>query len=292
MPIITPTRLGHANHVAPGGRAAQERHEAVFGARTFAEWKWSAIGCECSLVLVGAICLEVFGVYADRGWPQQFVDRAGPGWHSIEWTVPSLDEAEERLRAEGIGITEVWRGLSKLGTEGGYLFIDPADCHGIALELTQDHFPGDPRDQPGWDPAWARQHPLGIEALHSVRLLVPEPHATAEWLGRFAGAEVVFEEPRPALAGHAVGVRIGGEVYELVGPRGDGPAREGIRAKGPGAIHSVTLAAHDADAAGDYLRSLGLPVEDGSVDGTLALAGDGLLGARYEFTTASAVTAG
>ena len=212
----------------------------MFGADIFREWDEPHAGSANALLLVADTCLELFGVSDPDGVVGRWASRHGQGWHSLEWTLPSFEQAVEVTSALGIALTE--------RVEGAYVFTHPRDCHGICLELTAAHFANDARDVAGWEPTyWRDEHPLGIDGSPCIRVSSHDALDAARWLASLTGREVDYDEHRPQLVGRAVGVHLAGHSIEFVEPEGEGALSRFLEARGE-RIHSVSFPVRDLSA--------------------------------------------
>jgi hypothetical protein len=272
-------RLGHANHVSNDPAATRDVYDRIFGGWSFREWAQPEHGTANALITLSDTCIETFAVTDPASPLGRWAGRQGLGaWHSIEWTIPSQDEGDEILRERGIRITD--------RAEGAYTYSHPRDCHGLCLELTEAHFPDDPRDDPSHDrqPAfWAERHPLGITGLACIRVSAHDATASAEWLADLTGADVGPLLDRPGLGARGVAVALPGHTVELVSPTGDGPMADFL-ADGGERIHALSYRVRDLDAARAHLASLGVATRPGSVEGSLHLDPAHTQGARFELT--------
>src|ERR1700712_732719 len=130
-------RHGHINVFADDYDGVIARHRDALGAKVFREWEEKDHGGKNALWLAGGTCFEIFAATNPDQAIGQWVAKQGPGWHSIEWTVPSLDEAIEIVKERGLRITD--------SDPGNYIFTHPRDLHGLCLELTSHHFDDDDR---------------------------------------------------------------------------------------------------------------------------------------------------
>jgi len=273
MPPLTISRLGHANNIVGNIDDLREAYSGIFGADFFRNWTNPAVGSANSLLLVGDTCVEIFGVVDPRSVFGRYVSRYGPGWHSLEWTVPSQLAAEEIAAERNIRVSD---------RAEGYAWLHPKDCHGLLLEVSEAHFAGDSRDVEGWTPSyWADEHPLGIVALDCIRALSAAPLKAAEWLAELTGTDVSYDEVRPDIAGRAVGVGLPGHVLEFLGPDGNGQTQDMLSAHG-GRIHSVAFAVKDLDGAVQYLDSKGVATTRGTEDGRVFLDTASTAGSVFE----------
>jgi len=256
MPQFDVERMGHLNHVVENYDAGKNLYAEVFGATVFREWEEAHAGSLNALLLVSDTCFELFGVTDPHGAVGSWMGRQGQGWHSLEWTLPSFEQAVEVTTALGIRLTE--------RVEGSYVFTHPRDCHGLCLELTAAHFPGDQRDEPGWAPTfWSDEHPLGITGIPCLRVSARDAEAAATWLATVTGSAVSYDQPRPGLAARAVGVELPGHCIEFVEPSGDGVMAAFVEARGE-RIHSISFPVRHLDGALAYLEGAGVGVIAGS----------------------------
>jgi methylmalonyl-CoA/ethylmalonyl-CoA epimerase len=211
MGTLQVQRLGHVNVFAADHEAVQGYAERVLGAQSFMDWAEPEFGGRNALWRIAGTVVEIFSPTRPDAAIGQWVARNGSGWHSLEWTVPSLPEALATVAERGIRITD--------HVEGAYAFTHPKDCHGISLELTEAHFPGDLRDDPGWTPPTeGPENPLGIVGPVAIAVAARDPRAAAAWLSELTGGSAVGEEERPHANTLAVSVTFPDHVVEFVAP--------------------------------------------------------------------------
>ncbi|MGX7677470.1 VOC family protein [Jatrophihabitans sp. DSM 45814] len=204
-------RLGHVNVFADDYDAVLAVHRDVFGAKVFREWEEVAFGGKNALWLIGGTCIEIFAATSPDLAIGQWVGKNGPGWHSMEWTVPSLNEAIQTITERGIRITD--------RVEGAYVFTHPKDLHGVCLELTEHHFDNDDRDVAGWQPTyWSDEHPLGITGPATIKIASKQPAVAAADVAALVGRETYTREsPQLNAMGH--GIAFADHALEFVGSR-------------------------------------------------------------------------
>jgi methylmalonyl-CoA/ethylmalonyl-CoA epimerase len=204
-------RLGHVNVFAEDGPAVSRYWSDALGAVPFREWEEPDFGGRNALWLVAGTCVELFAPTRPDGAIGRWIERNGSGWHSLEWTVPSLDEALAVVADRGIRVTD--------HVAGSYAFTHPKDCHGISLELTEHHFAGDRRDEPGWAPPPAGEtNPLGIVGAVAIGVASHDPEAGAKWLADLTGVSEVQSEERVPMNTRAASVGFADHVVEFVTP--------------------------------------------------------------------------
>lgn len=257
MSTVQVLRLGHVNTFAADHERVAKYHADVLGAQTFMDWEEPAFGGRNALWRIAGTVVEIFSPTSPDGAIGTWVQRHGPGWHSLEWTVPSLDAAIETMRDRGIRITD--------HVEGQYAFTHPKDAHGISFELTEHHFPGDRRDEPGWTaPTDGDENPLGIVGPVVISVASHDPDAAARWLADLTGADGVQESERRHMNTRAVSVAFPDHVVEfaapLVTPAVDHHLSDFLRDQGE-RIFSVDFPVADIYAARAWLARVGARFE-------------------------------
>jgi hypothetical protein len=272
-------RLGHATHVASSYESAKESYQRIFGGHFFREWTFPEHGTANALITLSDTCIELFGITDPSSLLGRWAGREGlGGWHSIEWTVPSMPEAEETLAERSIRITD--------RLEGAYTYTHPRDCHGLCLELTEGHFDDDPREDPTNGPQpehWLGEHPLGISGIHCLRVSAHDALRSAEWMADFVGLDVAYDLRDDGLGARLVGVELPDHTIEFASPLGDGPLADALEARGE-RILGVVYSVRDIAAAEEHLRSVGAASVPGPrADGRcLEISADATCGARFE----------
>lgn len=269
-------RLGHVNVFDDSYEASLNGQRDVLGAKVFREWTEEQFGGANALALVGGTCIETFAPTAPDGAIGQWLKARGPGWHSLEWTIPSLAEAEQILTEHGIRVTE--------RTEA-YLFSHPKDLHGLCLELTEHHFEDDDRDLPGWAPTfWRDEHPLGITGKATVKLASKTPAESAADVAALVG-QSTYRVERSHLNTVSTGIEFPDHAVEFVGSAtnagtdliGSYIADHGER------IFGVSFVVRDLSAARAYLAKSGVRFEQFGRHSLMFWLGSPL-GARVELT--------
>jgi hypothetical protein len=269
-------RLGHVNVFDDSYQASLDGQRDVLGAKVFREWTEEQFGGANALALVGRTCIETFAPTAPDGAIGQWLKARGPGWHSIEWTIPSLSEAEQTLTEHGIRVTE---------QTDAYLFSHPKDLHGLCLELTEHHFEDDDRDAAGWAPTfWSDEHPLGIIGKTTVKLASKSPAQSAADVAALVGLGTYSVE-RSHLNTVSTGIELPDHAVEFVGSATDAAtdligsyiADHGER------IFAVTFMVKDLSAARGYLAKSGVRFDQFGRHSLMFWLGSPL-GARVELT--------
>jgi catechol 2,3-dioxygenase-like lactoylglutathione lyase family enzyme len=277
MTQLQPEKVLHINQVLGPFEEANRFYEDVFGAVEYMNSYDEGERRDASLFLVGDTCIELFSPRDDESLLGRNLRRHGPSFHSFEWKVPDLDAAREAFLERGVRITT--------DRPGSFFMTHPKDCHGLLLELCPHEMANDPRNEDGWDPAPWRNGPLGIDRLNAMSAAVLDVSAAAAWVHDLTGAEPLYEEDRPGI-GRAVGFWIGGTALELVEPAAEGPVAEHVSHLGA-RLRSIGFRVADVDAAAEHLRSKGLRVVPGDVEGSIAIHPDDNYGVLWQFTEAA-----
>jgi hypothetical protein len=254
------------NHVSLDYAGSMDAYRRLLGGVAFRTWEIPEQGTTNALVTVGDACIELFGASDHEKPLGRWAVRRGLGaWHSLEWTIPSQAEADDILRDWGIRVTD--------RVDGAYTFTHPRDCHGICLELTEHHFPDDPRDdvavhpQPGW---FRDDQPLGITGLAGIRVLSTDASASADWLAELTGTERGAERELPRAGGRGVAVDLPGHTIEFVQPVGAGELADAAAEGGP-RILSVAFGVVDLAAATTHLHDQATSTLAGLEEGSIRL---------------------
>ncbi|MFI1293279.1 VOC family protein [Streptomyces sp. NPDC020792] len=186
---LTVERLGHVNVFAQSPDAEVTWQQDVFGARVLRQGDGGQAGDRGVLAEVGPTRLRT----------SEATTADDPGWHSVVWTVPSVEDAVAVLTERGVRVTE---------QGDGHAAADPADLHGLAVELMDSSSGGD------GGPAAGDEHPLGVVGT-TVKVVTSEPEKAAADLAALVGQEAyAAERPHLNMSGH--GVRFEDHAVEFV----------------------------------------------------------------------------
>ena len=191
----------------------------------------------------------------------RYMDKYGPHVHNIAFYVQNAPALAARLEAAGVRTTD--------GGVPGTVFAHPKDTPGM-LEFSEPvgEFGtalSDPRSSPYWaalrDDFWTRRHPLGLERLSHITVVVRDAdEARAFYVDVLDAVPLDDQEASVAdVDGHFVLV---GEdtVIELVHPRDplSLPARE-LETVGQ-CVTGVTFKVRDIERASEHLTRQSAPV--------------------------------
>ncbi len=185
-------------------------------------------------------------------------------WLGLALFVQDLPAADASMKARGFTLHY------DPGMENHYFLIGRKQVMGVRLELLQGQLPNDPRIKPGWNPSrWADDHPLGIEALHSIGVSVPSLDAARTLFARRLNWPEIAQRTLPAEHAECVTFDLGGSLIEAMAPiDADSPLARHLR--DTQGIYCITFKLRDAAAAADYLRGKGLTLI-GDVAGRFAI---------------------
>jgi hypothetical protein len=270
-------RHGHVNLYVQDYDRVVSGYRDLFGAEVFMGLDEKEHGGRNALWLVGGTCFEAFTPTDQDLLIGHWLAKYGSGWHSVEWTIPDLDEALEIVKRRNLRVTDY--------RAGAYLFTHPRDLHGLTLELTAVRFAGDKRDNPGWTPAyWREQHPLGITGNVVVKLASYEPEKAATDVAQLTGRDISPTED-PARNSTGFRVTFSDHAIEFVtSATGSDRDHVGVFLAGRGErIMSIELGIADLHRARAYLAGQGTPFTQwGST--SLVLSAGASLGAPIELT--------
>ncbi len=260
-------RHGHVNQFCKDYDGLLDYYRTTFDSPVFMEFGTPEFGARNALYLAGGACFEVFAPTVEDMAIGSWIKKFGERWHSLEWTVPSLDEAIEIVQERGIRITD--------HAPDQYIFVHPRDCHGLSLELTEAHFEHDPREAADWDASvGAGSNPIGITGGPIITLCVQEARVSAEWVAELTGRQVAQEYV--GTASNAAAIDFGDHVVEFVSPS-DAPSDEHLRdalATRGASIYAVTLPVRSLAEAQSELTARGAKSVQSTGGGTPLLLAD------------------
>lgn len=268
---IRPQRVNHMNAVVQDFDAGIAYFERAFSAEFMADMPQKEF--HACLFEIGQVIFELF-----VPWDFLVSARLGPHYVGLEWQA-DMDEVRAALGDHGI------RTIRDIGLA---LHTHPEDCFGVAHEFYSGEF--HTRDWPSLGGGkmrspehWRDVHPLGLTGLVGYTHVVEDIEAASAFYQSFLSAEPLFDEARPAIGGRARGLKVADATVELLMPTGPGSLLGQLRRQGQG-ILSTVFGLRDLTQARNYCVAQGIPLEDGTAPGRLAVPAQANHGILFEFT--------
>jgi catechol 2,3-dioxygenase-like lactoylglutathione lyase family enzyme len=254
----------HLLHVVSDLDAVDGWYDEVFAVRRFVRNTMKAAMRKASLVVIGDFVMEpAQPIRRAPGWEKfalgKFYSRYGQHFHSIAWYVDDLAETCARLSDRKIRLFDmVGTAVTEPSRGDGAVWTHPQDTHAAFEFAAVPKFFIDPRLQPGWSTAFARdEHPLGIERASHMTMLFRDLADARKVYQDGLGATPIHEEERPGRTRsvfYAVGEDSVIEAAQPLSPT----SPEGIDMERAGeGIYSVTFKTKNLKRAGEHLRSKG-----------------------------------
>lgn len=255
---------------------------------------------DADLIIIADCCVEPMApAKRVEGWDQapvgRFLNRFGQRWQTMSWYTVGVPEVYERLKARGTRFFMLGGGSGDEGVgDNMAVFTHPRDTFG-GLEFARYEddsatplkpFLNDPRYGPGFDPDWwAKNHPLGIERLGHMTVVVDDLEAATEFYTEGLLGKVLTESTSELTGTKNVYVGLGSDtVVELAQPTGtDSLAAEDLARNGA-IFHAVTWKVRDLERARRHLESKNVAIL-GSDETTLLTDPATTYGAPHRFTT-------
>jgi hypothetical protein len=299
---LATTRIGkifHLIHATEDFFPLMEWYDRVFEPRHFVDHKtdsfpyWDVEKRNANLIVIADTVIEPLGPATQvEGWEVmpvgRFIQRFGAHWHSIAWYVDDIQAMYDDLTAKDIRVFASGGGASAARlTSDDAIFSHPKDTSG-ALEF-MERIPrnaDDPRFLPGWNPSWwATNHPLGLERLASITVVVNDVEQAAATWERAVDARVLTKGDSTLAATTSIHVAIGEDtVVELAQPLEPSSLAGADLAKNGEIMHATTWKVRDLDQAIAHLKSNGVAVLDRD-DMTIVADPADTFGAIFRFTT-------
>lgn len=202
-------------------------------------------GTDVRLFRVGGYSVILLSKGVPGGPVAKFMERYGPGVHSLAWEIADMWAAQNLLMESGIR-------LGAVNIPGRHFFMHPKDTHGVLMEWTDDSFGGNQRreDEGGGS--------VDIKGLAWVTAVVADAESTAAFLTDLAGARLVQGNAQgPKDREHTIDLAVGDVTVRLVTPlSSESPyASDGASSR----LCSFALRVADLDSALSSLESAGVP---------------------------------
>ena len=254
----------HLLHVVNDLDAADGWYDDVFAVRRFVRNSMKAAMRKASLVLIADFVMEPAQPLRHmQGWEKsalgRFYSRSGQHFHSIAWYVDDLAETCARLTERKIRLFDmVGNAVTTPSPRDGAVWTHPQDTHAAFEFAAVPKFFIDPRLQPGWSIAYARdQHPLGIEHSSHLTVLFRDLNEARAVYQHALGGTLIHEDEVPGRKRslyYAVGEDTIIEAVQPLSPT----SPEGIDLARVGeGIYSVTFKTRNLKRAAEHLLSKG-----------------------------------
>jgi catechol 2,3-dioxygenase-like lactoylglutathione lyase family enzyme len=198
--------------------------------------------------------------------------RFGNIWQAVLWRVPNLEEAIAAMEANGVRMVNV-----ELEPDRRWAFTDPRDTFGMVMQL---------EDRDEWEKT-VHPNPPGILGLAGLTIVVKDAREAADFFKNLvADAPEVYDEDRPAIGAHAVGITMAGYTVEFLSPSGDGEIKNFLDKYRP-RIRCGTFRVESFDRLAKHFAEKGIQVQDGDAPNTKKIAAEDNLDCQMQFVEAS-----
>jgi methylmalonyl-CoA/ethylmalonyl-CoA epimerase len=210
------------------------------------------IGRRGGMTWIGDNSLEIGEPAGAESPVQLFIERFGPGVHSVAVQVHDIDDTVERLKRLGVGVAS--------RPYPGLMFTRPSDTNGLLIEWYSNERDDDPRFGATLPPLVGNPT-VAVSRFAYVGAAVADPHDSAVRLAAILGTSVLAQgEPTGPTEPHAA-VSLGDCVlalFDLAVVR-EHSGLFGRPVERP-QIHTIALEVDDIDSAEASLRSAGVPI--------------------------------
>jgi catechol 2,3-dioxygenase-like lactoylglutathione lyase family enzyme len=193
----------------------------------------------------------------------RYMDRYGPHVHNIAFYVDNAPAVARRLEGAGVRITD--------GGSPGTVFAHPKDTPGM-LEFSESAGPApwhrtDPRFSPHWpafrDDFWPNQHPLGLERLSHVTVVVHDVASAAVFYTDVLDAVALPDQDASVADAEARFLLVGEDtIVELAQPRDATSVLARELASVGQCVTGITFKVRDLEQAERYLGLHRAPVAE------------------------------
>ncbi len=116
--------------------ATLELYERAFGLRASRREVVDSDGVEEAMIDIGGVWLQLLQPTRDDSPIARYLERNGPGLHHLGFGVPSVGDALEHLRDEGVRLIDE---APRAGGGGHTIaFVHPKGTGGVLVELVED----------------------------------------------------------------------------------------------------------------------------------------------------------
>ncbi|MDQ1431139.1 MAG: hypothetical protein QOF40_1741, partial [Actinomycetota bacterium] len=191
----------------------------------------------------------------------RYADKFGPRVHNMAFYCNDLEDLGKRLEAAGVRYTDAG--------SGNTLFCHPKDTPGmLEFHPSEGFWEGlDPRFRPEWgafrDAFWAQNHPLGLQRISHVTVVVDDLPAAEKFYVDVLDAVPLPDQAATIPGGAARHVVVGEDtIVELLAPGDDDSvAARDLARVGP-SVTGITMTIKDVPAAAEWLERLGQAVAE------------------------------
>ena len=202
-------------------------------------------GTETRSFALGGLPFILLSKGVPGGPVANFLQRYGPGVHSLAWEIDDLWSAQNLLIERGVR-------MGAVNVPGRHFFMHPKDTHGILIEWTDVVVADEARD--GLDGA------ISVSEVAWVSAAVADADRAAAFLAGLLGAQPVDGNAMgPPERERTVDVAVGGVTIRLITPRSEESPYSSFLRTGP-RLCTTALRVPDLDAAHRALETAGVSV--------------------------------
>lgn len=168
---LHPHRYLHTIHAACECNRLRQIYCDVFGGISFSENYFAPQDRDAVLLYVADHMIEVMAPHNPDDMSfmyARYLDKTGPSYHSISFSVADCDAAHARCNELGILINTTGPQL---------IYLHPKSTGGLIMELTSNRMPNDPWDLPNWRRDWAAGR---LDRTHALAHVVCAPRRPAD----------------------------------------------------------------------------------------------------------------
>ena len=254
----------HLLHVVNDLDTVDGWYDDVFAVRRFVRNSMKAAMRKASLVLIADFVMEPAQPLRHLpGWEKsalgRFYSRYGQHFHSLAWYVDDLAETCARLTERKIRVFDmVGNAVTTPSPKDGAIWTHPQDTHAAFEFAAVPKFFIDPRLQPGWSIAYARDHhPLGIERASHVTVLFRDLNEARAVYQHALGGTLIHEDEVPGRKRSRYYVVGEDTIIEAAQPFSP-TSPEGIELAEVGeGIYAVTFKTRNVKRAAEHLLAKG-----------------------------------
>jgi len=253
-------KLFHLTHVVSDLAAADRWYDEVFSVCRFYRAYMKPAVREASLLTIGDCVMEPVQLARVPGAEQspigKFYARFGQRFHSIAWYVESVEETFAALHKHNIRLYDLVGNIVTAPQGKLAVWSHPKDTHALLEFAVIEKFSIDARLQPNWSAAfWRDQHPLGIERVSHITVLVRDLREAKVLYQDVLGGKLLHEEEASGQKRSAFFAVGEDTVIEAAQPlSAASPKGRDMEQAGEG-IYSVTFKTKDLKRAADFLQA-------------------------------------